>query len=144
MKKDGAFDKQPLIDVLRSYNESLKKIIETLLFDTEAVGKLVPLDTVVTEDDITVMQYITNTNNTLKNGFKEVLITPEDEEYLLSVESYSEFNEVDQFLHERMTLLLNGMSTAIQLSKQKEEFLSLAKEWGEAIRNNKIIYKNEN
>lgn len=128
-------DKQPLIDVLKNYNESLKKIMETLLFDTNAVSELIPLDTIITEDNITVMKYITSTNDTLKKGFEEVLLTPEDEEYLLSQESYSEFNDVDKFLHDRMTLLLKGMSVAIELATQKGEFLRLAKEWGENIKN---------
>lgn len=128
------FDKQPLIDVLKSYNESLKKMMEVLLFDTNSVSELIPLDTIIMEDGITVMQYISSTNDTLKKGFDEILLTPENEEYLLSQESYSEFNEVDQFLHNKMELLLKGMSVAIQLATQKGEFLRLAKEWGDGIK----------
>lgn len=142
-------------DLLKAYNTIIEKIetlqkfemdiTKRLRHDPVVFEKILPLDTIIMDDDSTVGDYIENTNKDLENMFPKVFLSDSDVEYLKS----NEFKEYvtasadkslsppEMFLIEKLGSIIQYSTSYVSLIQSKLDTIEQFVDFGHQIRNNK-------
>ena len=127
------------IDILNVANGNT---IQSIIYDTEEISGIIPLDTIVTADDGTIGEFILDQNVQITALFSEFNLTKEDQEYLSSKEfrefvvksSKSTITQPEMFLMEKLQTLFSFLLAYVRLNKQKMETIATFRGFAEDLK----------